>query len=161
MSGAEKRNLRRPEMRDRLAAETKAALKSQSKQRLSALRLISAALQQADIAAKSAIPDQDIPALLQRMIKQRRESLAIYEKAGRNEQAQQEAAEIAVIEEFLPTQLTEAEVEAAIAAVVREAGATSPKEMGKVMGLLKERYAGQMDFGKASGQVKALLSGQQ
>jgi uncharacterized protein len=161
MSGAEKRNLRRPEMRDRLAAETKAALKSQSKQRLSALRLISAALQQADIAAKSAIPDQDIPALLQRMIKQRRESLAIYEKAGRKEQAQQEAAEIAVIEEFLPAQLTEAEVEAAIAAVVKEAGATSPKEMGKVMGLLKERYAGQMDFGKASGQVKALLSGQQ
>jgi len=148
-------------MRDRLAAETKAALKSQSKQRLSALRLISAALQQADIAAKSAIPDQDIPALLQRMIKQRRESLAIYEKAGRKEQAQQEAAEIAVIEEFLPTQLTEAEDEAAIAAVVKEAGATSPKEMGKVMGLLKERYAGQMDFGKASGQVKALLSGQQ
>ena len=148
-------------MRDRLAAETKAALKSQSKQRLSALRLISAALQQADIAAKSAIPDQDIPALLQRMIKQRRESLAIYEKAGRKEQAQQEAAEIAVIEEFRPTQLTEAEVEAAIAAVVKEAGATSPKEMGKVMGLLKERYAGQMDFGKASGQVKALLSGQQ
>jgi uncharacterized protein len=146
-------------MRDRLAAETKAALKSQDKQRLSALRLISAALQQADIAGKAPLPDQDIPALLQRMIKQRRESLAIYEKAGRTELAAQEAAEIAVIEEFLPRQMSEAEAAAAIAAAVKEVGATSPKEMGKVMGVLKERYAGRMDFGKASGQVKAILSG--
>jgi hypothetical protein len=146
-------------MRNRLAAESKAALKAQAKQRLSALRLITAALQQADIAAKAAIPDQDIPALLQRMIKQRRESLAIYEKAGRTEQAAQEAAEIAVIEEFLPKQMSEAEAKAAIAAAVQEVGAASPKEMGKVMALLKERHAGQMDFGKASGQVKALLSG--
>src|SRR6185436_17870845 len=113
----------RSDMRDRLAAETKAALKSQHKQRLSALRLISAALQQADIAAKTAIPDQDIPALLQKMIKQRRESLAIYEKAGRAEQAQQEAAEIAVIEEFLPRQMTEAEAKEAVAAAVTEVGA--------------------------------------
>jgi uncharacterized protein YqeY len=146
-------------MRDRLAAETKAALKAQDKARLSALRLISAALQHADIAAKAPIADQDIPALLQKMIKQRRESLAIYEKAGRTEQAQQEATEIAVIEEFLPKQMTEAEAKAAIAAAVKEAGATSPKEMGKVMSLLKERHAGRMDFGKASGQVKELLSG--
>jgi uncharacterized protein YqeY len=144
-------------MRDRLVAESKAALKSQDKRRLSALRLITAALQQADISAKAAIPDHDIPALLQRMIKQRRESLAIYEKAGRTEQAAQEAAEIAVIEEFLPRQMSEAEAGDAIAAVVKEAGAASPKEMGKVMALLKERYAGRMDFGKASAQVKALL----
>jgi uncharacterized protein YqeY len=145
-------------MRNRLAAETKAALRAQDKQRLSALRLISAALQQADIAAKSPIPDRDIPALLQKMINQRRESLAIYEKAGRAEQAKQEAAEIDVIEEFLPKQMTEAEATAAVAAVVKEVGAASPKEMGKVMAALKERYAGRMDFGKASGQVKALLS---
>jgi uncharacterized protein YqeY len=144
-------------MRDRLRAETNAALKAQNKQRLSALRLISAALQERDIAARAAIPDQDIPALLQKMIKQRRESLAIYEKAGRTEQAQQEAAEIAVIEEFLPKQMGEGEAKAAIAAVVKEVGAASPKDMGKVMGLLKERYAGQMDFGKASGLVKELL----
>jgi uncharacterized protein YqeY len=145
-------------MRDRLAAETKAALKMQDKQRLSALRLITAELQKEDIKGKGALPDQDIPALLQRMIKQRRESLGLYEKAGRAEQAAQEAAEIAVIEEFLPRQLSEAEAQAAIAAVIAEVGASSPKEMGKVMGLLKERYAGQLDFGKASGQVKALLS---
>jgi uncharacterized protein YqeY len=146
-------------MRDRLAAETKAALKAQDKQRLSALRLISAELQKEDIKGKRAIPDQDIPAVLQRMIKQRRESLGIYEKAGRTEQAQQEAAEITVIEEFLPRQLSESEAQAAIAAVIKEVGATSPKEMGKVMGVLKERYAGRLDFGKASGQVKALLGG--
>ncbi len=146
-------------MRDRLMAETRAAMKAGNKQRVSALRLISAGLQQADIAARAPVPAQDLPALLQRMIKQRRESLSIYEKVGRTEQAQQEAAEIAVIEEFLPKQMTEAEAEAAIAAVVAEVGAASPKEMGKVMAALKERYAGQMDFGKASAQVKALLGG--
>jgi uncharacterized protein YqeY len=133
-------------------------MKSQDKQRLSALRLIAAELQKADIAGKGPIADQDIPSLLQRMIKQRRESLAVYEKAGRAEQAQQEAAEIAVIEEFLPRQMSEAEAATAIAALVEELGAANPKEMGKVMGVLKERYAGRMDFGKASGQVKALLT---
>ncbi len=144
-------------MRDRLRAETNAALKAQNKPRLSALRLISAALQQSDIAAKAAIPDTEIPAVLQKMIKQRRESLAIFEKAGRKEQAQQEATEIAVIEEFLPKQISEAEAKEAVTAVVKEVGATSPKEMGKVMVALKERYAGRMDFGKASALVKELL----
>jgi uncharacterized protein YqeY len=144
-------------MRERLMAETKAALKAQNKARLSALRLISASLQQADIAAKAPIADQDIPTLLQRMIKQRRESLVIYEKAGRTEQAAQEAGEIAVIEEFLPRQMSEAEARAAIAAVVQETGAAGPKDMGKVMGLLKQRHAGQMDFGRASALVKELL----
>jgi uncharacterized protein YqeY len=144
-------------MRDRLMTETKAALKAQDKVRLSALRLISASLQQADIAAKTPIADQDIPALLQKMIKQRRESQAIYEKAGRVEQAKQEAGEIAVIEEFLPKQMSEAEAKAAITAAVKETGAAGPKDMGKVMAALKQRYAGQMDFGKASGLVKDLL----
>jgi|SRR5262245_22399911 uncharacterized protein len=144
-------------MRDRLMAETKAALKAQNKSRLSALRLISAALQQSDIAAKAPIPDSEIPAVLQKMIKQRRESLAIYEKAGRKEQAAQEATEIAVIEEFLPKQMTEPEAREAIAAVIKDVGAASPKDMGKVMGALKERYAGRMDFGKASGIVRDLL----
>jgi uncharacterized protein YqeY len=91
------------------------------------------------------------------MIKQRRESLAIYEKAGRKEQAEQEAIEIAVIEEFLPRQMSEAEAREAIAALIKESGAAGPKEMGKVMGALKQRYAGQMDFGKASALVKELL----
>ena len=145
-------------MRDRLMAETRAAMKAGDKQRLSALRLISAALQERDIATKGTVPDRDIPALLQKMIKQRRELHAIYETAGRSEQAQQEAAEIAVIEEFLPRQMSEAEAKEAVAAIVKEVGAAGPKEMGKVMAALKERYAGRMDFGKASGQVKELLS---
>jgi uncharacterized protein len=144
-------------MRDRLMAESKAALKAQNRQRLGALRLITAALQERDIAGKGPTPDAEIPALLQKMIKQRRESLAIYEKAGRTEQAQQEAAEIAVIEEFLPKQMSEAEARDAIAAAVKETGAAGPKDMGKVMGLLKQRHAGQMDFGKASGLVKEIL----
>jgi uncharacterized protein len=144
-------------MRDRLMAETNAALKAQNKPRLQALRLIRAALQERDNASAAAIPDQDIPALFQKMVKQRRESFAIFEKAGRTEQAQQEAVEIAVIEEFLPKQMSEADASAAVAAVLRGVGATSPKEMGKVMATLKERYGGQMDFGKASGLVKELL----
>jgi uncharacterized protein len=144
-------------MRDRLMAETRAALKAHDKQRLGALRLISASLQERDIAARAPIPDAEIPALLHKMIKQRRESQAIYEKAGRTQQAQQEAAEITVIEEFLPKQMSEAEAREAIAAAVKETGAASPKDMGKVMGLLKQRHAGQMDFGKASALVKEML----
>ena len=144
-------------MRDRLMAETRAALKAGNKPRLSALRLISAALQQADIASKTSVPDSELPALLQKMIKQRRESLAIYEKAGRKEQAEQEATEIAVIEEFLPKQMSDAEAREAVAVAIKETGAAGPKDMGRVMGALKQRYAGQMDFGKASGLVKELL----
>ena len=144
-------------MRDRLKAETNAALKAQNKPRLSALRLISAALQQADIAARKPVPDTEIPAVLQRMIKQRRESLTAYLQAGRKQQADQEAAEIAVIEEFLPKQMSEAEAREVVAATIKEVGAGSPKEMGKVMAALKARYAGRMDFAKASGWVKDLL----
>ena len=144
-------------MRDRLMAETRAALKAGNKPRLSALRLISASLQQADIASKTSVPDSELPALLQKMIKQRRESLAIYEKAGRKEQAEQEAIEIAVIEEFLPKQMSDAEAREAVAVAIKETGAAGPKDMGRVMGALKQRYAGQMDFGKASGLVKDLL----
>jgi uncharacterized protein YqeY len=144
-------------MRDRLMAEMKAALKAQDKPRLSALRLISAALQQADIAARAPIPEAEIPALLQRMIKQRRESLDIYQQAGRKAQADQEALEITVIEAFLPQQMSEAETQAAVAATIKELGAANLREMGKVMSALKERYAGRMDFAKASGWVKELL----
>jgi uncharacterized protein len=144
-------------MRERLMAEMKAALKAQDRPRLSALRLISAALQQADIAARTPIPDAEIPALLQKMIKERRESLAIYQQAGRKAQADQEAVEITVIETFLPKQMSEAEAQAAVAATLKEVGATNRKEMGKVMSALKERYGGRMDFAKASGWVKDLL----
>ncbi len=148
-------------LRDKINDGMKDAMKSQDKLRLSTLRLVNAAIKNADIEArglgKDAPDDGAVLALLQKMIKQRRESLAIYEKAGRKEQAKQEAIEIAVIEEFLPKQMSEAEAKAVIAAVVKEVGAAAPKDMGKVMAVLKERYAGQMDFGKASGLVKDLL----
>jgi uncharacterized protein YqeY len=146
-------------MRDRLTRETHAALKAQDKARLGALRLISAALQEREIAARSdRLSEAEIVAVLQKMLKQRRDSFAIYAKAGRTDLAQQEAKEIGVIEEFLPKQMGEDAVTAAIAGVIKDLGATSPRDMGKVMAALKERYAGQMDFGKASGLVKALLS---
>ena len=154
-------------MRDRLMQATKDAMRAQDKRRLSALRMISAALKDRDIAARvdekgqssgrDKITDPEFASLLQKMVKQRRDSIAAFEQAGRQELAQQEADEIAVIEEFLPKKMGEAEAAAAIAAVIKEVGAAGQKDMGKVMAALKARYAGQMDFGKASGQVKALL----
>jgi len=137
-------------------------MKAGDRPRTGALRLIQSALKNRDIELRGAAnppADDDVlvTEVLQKMIKQRRESLAIYEKAGRTEQAAQEAGEITVIEEFLPKQMSEAEAKIVIAAVVNEVGATSPKDMGKVMAALKERHAGRMDFGKASGLVKELL----
>jgi len=156
-------------MRDRLSQATKDAMKAQDKQRLSTLRLISAALKDRDIAARvdekgvssgrDKITDQEFASLLQKMIKQRRDSITAFEQGGRQELAKQEAAEIAVIEEFLPKQMGDAEAAAAIAAAIKEVGAAGQKDMGKVMAALKSRYAGQMDFGKASGLVKAALNG--
>ncbi|HEU0157686.1 MAG TPA: GatB/YqeY domain-containing protein [Hyphomicrobiaceae bacterium] len=147
-------------MRDRLAQATKAALKAQDRGRLSALRLISAALQEREIAQRTeALSEADTLAVLQKMLKQRRDAAAIYQGAGRQDLADQEAKEITVIEEFLPQQMAEGDVRSAIAAVIKDVGATSPREMGKVMAALKSRYAGQMDFGKASALVKELLAG--
>jgi uncharacterized protein len=146
-------------MRDRLSQETKAALKAQDKPRLGALRLISAALQEREIATRTdKLSEPEVAAVLQKMLKQRRDSLAIYEKAGRQDLANQEAKEIEVIEEFLPQQLGEGEVRAAIAAIIKDVGAAGPRDMGKVMAALKARYAGQMDFGKVSALVKELLA---
>jgi uncharacterized protein YqeY len=146
-------------MRDRLAQATKAALKAQDRARLSTLRLISAALQEREIAQRTdSLSAPDTLAVLQKMLKQRRDSLAIYQGAGRQDLADQEAKEIAVIEEFLPKQMDEAAVRSAIAAVIKDVGATSPREMGKVMAALKSHYAGQMDFGKASALVKERLA---
>jgi uncharacterized protein YqeY len=146
-------------MRDRLNQETKAALKARDKARLGALRLISAALQEREIATRTdKLSEQEVAAVLQKMLKQRRDSLAIYQKAGRQDLAQQEANEIEVIEEFLPRQLGDEEVRSAIAAVIKDVGATAPRDMGKVMAALKARHAGQMDFGKVSALVKELLA---
>ncbi len=138
-------------------------MKAQEKLRLSTLRLVNAAIKNADIEARTAskepIADDAILSLLQKLIKQRQESVEIYDKGGRKELADQERSEIEIIKGFLPQQMSEAEAKAAIAAIIKETGAASVKDMGKVMAALKERHAGQMDFGKASGLVKGLLAG--
>jgi len=150
-------------LRDQLNDAMKEAMKAKDAKRLATVRLVLAALKDRDIAARSEtsrelLGDDEILTLLAKMIKQREESAAVYLQGGRPELADNEKAEIAIIREFMPRQMDEAEAKAAIAAVVAELGATSVKDMGKVMGALKERYAGQMDFGRASGQVKEALT---
>ena len=149
-------------LRNNINESVKAAMKAQDKPRLGTLRLMNAAIKNADIEAERAgksLAEDDLLGLLQKMIKQRQESVEIYEKGGRKELADQERGEIEVIKGFLPQQMSEAEAKAAIAAVIKDTGAAGMKDMGKVMAALKERHAGTMDFGKASGLVKGLLSG--
>ena len=148
-------------MRETIAAALKAATKAQDKRRVSTLRLVSAAIKDRDIAARTAgkgeATNAELLELFAKMIKQREESEKIYRDAGRAELATQEAEEIVIIREFLPTQLSEADTEKAIADAIAEAGAASVKDMGKVMAELKSGYAGQMDFARASTAVKAKL----
>jgi len=148
-------------MRDKINDDLKAAMKAGDKARVGTLRLVNAAIKSADIEArpsgKDKIADADILGVLAKMIKQRRDSIEQYTSGGRQDLADKEAAEIVVIEAYLPKQMDEAEAKAAIAAVIKETGAASPKDMGKVMAALKARHTGQMDFGKASGMVKELL----
>lgn len=148
-------------MRDKINADIKVAMKAGEKERLGTLRLVNAAIKAADIDArpsgKDKISDDDILGVLAKMIKQRRDSIEQYTSGGRDDLAAKEAAEIKVIEVYLPKQMDEAESKAAVAEVIKEVGAESPKDMGKVMGALKSRYTGQMDFGKASAMVKELL----
>jgi uncharacterized protein len=140
----------------------KAAMKAGQARTVSTVRLIQAALKDRDIAARGkgkmdGIDEAEILQMLQTMIKQRRESIQHYEQGGRVDLVQQEQEEIAVIEGFLPRQMGDAEAEAAIKAIVAELGATSIKDMGRVMAALRQRFAGTMDFGKASGVIKGLL----
>jgi uncharacterized protein YqeY len=148
-------------LRDRFMSDLKEAMKAGDKPRLGTIRLMQAALKDKDIEARGAgkgpISDDEILQLLQKMVKQRQESAKMYTDGGRPELAEQETAEIAVITAYLPKQMDEAEAKAAIAAVIAEIGASGVKDMGKVMGELKARFAGQMDFGKASPLVKQLL----
>ena len=150
-------------LRDEINTALKDAMKARDERRVSTLRLVNAAIKNADIEAettkKNALSDDDLLGLLQKMIKQRRESVEIYDKAGRKELADQERGEIEIIRGYLPQQMSEAEAKAAIAEVIKATGAQSVKDMGKVMAALKQGYAGKMDFGKASGLVKGLLAG--
>ena len=147
-------------MRDRIMQAVKDAMKGGDKARLSTLRMVQAKIKDADIAARPSrdkITEPEIIDLLAKMVKQRRESIELYRQGGRQELVDQETAEIAVIEGFMPKQLGEAEISAAIAALIKETGAASVKDMGRVMANLKEKFAGQMDFAKASAMVKVLL----
>jgi len=150
-------------IRKRLTEAQKEAMRAKEVKRLSTLRLVNAAIKDRDIAARTeansdGVSDADIMGILAKMIKQRQDSSKIFEEAGRIELAEGERAEIKVIEEFLPKQLNEGEVAAAISAAVAEVGASSIRDMGKIMGVLKSKYTGQMDFGKVGAAVKAALA---
>ena len=149
-------------LRDKINESMKQAMKSQDKLRLSTLRLALAAIKNAEIDARTGagpLTDDDILGILQKMIKQREDSVVLYEQGGRKELADQERGEIEIIRGFLPQQMSEAEAKAAIGEVIKQTGAQGIKDMGKVMAALKQAYAGRMDFGKASGLVKGILAG--
>lgn len=151
-------------MREELNAAVKAAMKAGEKARLSTLRMMTSAIKDKDIAARTdgkgeGVSDAEITELLAKLVKSREDSAKLYDEGGRPELAAKEREEIVVIREFMPRQMDEAEAKAAIGALVAELGAAGPKDMGRVMAALKERFAGKMDFGKASGLVKAALVG--
>ena len=151
-------------IREQLPDALKSALKDKDAWAVSTLRLIMAALKDRDIAARGkdnseGIGDDEILQMLQTMVKQRRDSIAMYEKGGRLELAEQEAEEIVIVQRFLPEQLDASATESAVEKTIADLGATGLKDMGAVMGALRDNYAGQMDFGRASGIVKARLGG--
>jgi len=150
-------------LRDDINNALKEAMKAKNERAVSTLRMVNSALKNADIeargAGKPALGDTELLGLLQKMIKQRQEAIELYQKGGRVDLVKQEQEEIAIIAGYLPKQMSEAEMTSAIEAAIKETGAIGMKDMGKVIGALRGKYAGQMDFGKASGLVKAKLSG--
>ena len=149
-------------MRSELDANLKEAIKAQEKQRVATLRLINAAIKDRDIAVRSeenteGVSDAEIILILSNMVKQRKQSIIQYEEGGRVELAEREREEIKIIQEFLPNQLTDDEIHIEISKIVKANEQLTIKDMGKIMGELKEKFSGRMDFGKASGIVKALL----
>src|SRR6201995_3905266 len=150
-------------LRDDINNAVKEAMKAKDERKLSTLRMVNSTIKNADIEArgqgKPPLSDEALLSVLQKMIKQRQESVELYEKGGRAELAAQEREEIVIISAYLPKQMSDHEIKAAIAATIKDTGAAGMKDMGKVIGALKGKYAGQMDFGKASGLVKAALTG--
>ena len=149
-------------MRSELDANLKEAIKSQEKQRVATLRLINAAIKDRDIAVRSeenteGVSDAEIILILSNMVKQRKQSIIQYEEGGRVELAEREREEIKIIQEFLPNQLSDEEIHIEVSKIIKANEQLTIKDMGKIMGELKEKYSGRMDFGKASGIVKALL----
>jgi uncharacterized protein len=150
-------------LRDDINNAVKEAMRAKDERRLTTLRMVNSTIKNADIEArgqgKPPLSDEDLLGVLQKMIKQRNEAVELYDKGGRAELAAKEREEIAVISAYLPKQMSEADVRAAITSAIAETGAAGMKDMGKVIGVLKAKYTGQMDFGKASGLVKAALAG--
>jgi uncharacterized protein YqeY len=149
-------------MREKITEDVKTAMKAGEKDRLSTLRMMQAAIKDRDIAnrglGKEAASEDELLQLFTKMVKQREESAAIYDKGGRPELAAKEREEIAHIQAYMPRQLSDTETKDAIAAIIKETGAASVKDMGKVMAELRAKFSGQMDFGKASGVIKSLLT---
>ncbi len=145
------------DLKNRISDATKAAMKARDKERLATLRLINADIKRVEVDERRDLSDQDVVAILTRMLKQRQDSLSQYESAGRDDLAAQERFEITIVQEFLPEPLDEAELDAMIEAAIADTGAASMKDMGKVMGILKPRVEGRADMGAVSGKVKARL----
>jgi uncharacterized protein YqeY len=146
-------------LKERVQEDMKTAMRAKDAARLSAVRLLLAALKQKEVDERIALTDADVLGTIEKMLKQRRESIAQYEKAGRQDLADREKFEIEVLAAYLPQQMGEAEMAQAVAAAVAEAGAAGVKDMGKVMALLRPRLAGRADMGKVSALVKAKLGG--
>jgi uncharacterized protein len=146
-------------LKNKITEDMKTAMRAKDSARLGTVRLLLAAMKQKEVDERVELTDVDVLAIIEKMIKQRRESIAQFDKAGRTDLAEAEKAEIGVLSAYLPQQLAEAEVAEAVAAAIREAGAAGPKDMGKVMALLKSRLAGRADMGKVSGLVRAKLQG--
>jgi uncharacterized protein YqeY len=149
-------------LRDDINKALTEAMKAKNERAVSTLRMVNSTLKNADIEARTTgkpLDDAAVLSILQKMIKQRQESVELYKKGGREDLVKQEEEEIAIISAYLPKQMSDDEMKAVIDAAIKEVGAAGMKDMGKVIGVLRGKYAGQMDFGKASGVVKAALSG--
>ncbi len=144
-------------LKERISEDMKAAMRAKDAARLSTVRLLLAALKQKEVDERVELSDADVLGIIEKMVKQRRESIVQYEKAERADLADQEKFEIGVLQAYLPQQMTEAEVAQAVAGAIAESGASGVKDMGKVMALLKPRLAGRADIGKVSAQVRAKL----
>jgi len=146
-------------LKTRITDDMKAAMRAKDAARLSAIRLLLAAVKQKEVDERIALDDAQVLAIVERLLKQRRESIGHYEKAGREDLASIERFEAEVLTAYLPVQLSDTEVDAAMAAAIAETGAAGPKDMGRVMGLLKARLAGRADMGAVSARVKSRLAG--
>ena len=145
-------------LKTRITDDVKTAMRSKDKQRLGTLRLLTAAIKQIEVDQRIELDDDNIVAIIEKMLKQRKDSIEQFEKAGRNELAEIEIKEVAILKEFMPEQLSDAEVETLIDEAIAATGAEAMKDMGKVMGILKPKLAGKADMGAVSGKIKAKLS---